>query len=93
MAEQGEDHAANGIEHQDIPAPEECDVHQADQQQDGHPPVEGLELSFRIGQLDAEAHAEQQGEQRVEFPVDEHRLEGAGNPVGAGPGGRIGEGP
>lgn len=65
----------------------------ADEEQDCHPAVEGPELPFRVRELDAEAHAEKQGEYGVEFPVHQEGLHRTGNLVRGSPPRRIREGP
>ena len=92
-AEEREQHSHSRIEHQDITAPKEKKMEKADDEQRRHPPVELPCPLPGIGQLDAEADAEQDREQGIEFTVDEEILKGPDHPVKGRMGRGIGESP
>ena len=72
--EQREQYSQQGIQHQDVSAPNEHQVQEAEEKQHPHPPVKDAEsvrpFPLRIADDDGEADAEQQGKQRIELAVD-----------------------
>lgn len=71
--EQGQQHPTHGIEHQDVATPDEHQVAEADDGEDDHPAEEarnGVAL-----QEQGEAHAKEDGEDRVELPIHQHVTE------------------
>lgn len=92
-AEERKQHAHRSIKHQDVAAPKEKQVEKTYCKKHGHPPVKSPRLLSGILQLDAEADAEQDREQGVEFTVYEEILERPHHPVKGCIRGGIGESP
>jgi len=82
VAKQGEQHPQQGVEHQDVSAPDEHQVQEADACQQEHAPVEDAEavgaLAGGVGNDDGKPDAEQQREKRIEFSVYKHVKQIAG---------------
>ena len=73
--EQRQQHPHQGVERQDVAAPQEKQVHKANEQQHRHAAIEDAEAIGTtprgIGNDDRKAHAEQEREQRVELAIDQ----------------------
>ena len=85
IAEKRQEKPQESIQHQDVPAPDEHQVDETYEQEDGHPAIEDAEtvcpLACRIGYYDGEPYPEKQGEKGVELPVDEQVLDISGHIV------------
>ena len=85
LAPERQQHPEHGVQRQDVPAPEEPQVDQADRKQAQHPAVEDLQplaaLGERMLQDDGEPDPEEQGEDRIELPVHEEGQQVAQRPV------------
>ena len=74
--------AEQGVEHQDVAGPDQEGVHRADRQQDAEAPPESRHRRIAAAaELQAEADAEQQREDRVELAFDEDVLEKRDGPI------------
>ena len=80
-------HPQKGVKREDIPAPKQPEMDQADDQQHKHPAVKHLQAFAALGQgmpqHDGKTDPEQDGKNRIELAVDKEIQQVAQHPVQA----------